>query len=191
VTGEIFYQYNENVLVRGELVMERYDYIPPPVTEENKAEYFEELSNIKKADEWIKKHSVKEETKGPEIKILKVEKKESHKINLKMKDLIISILLIILFFPIALNISNGLIILIYGISMVTYGSWLNWKYSSVRKKLLSRVDSRQSARDEAIEKYNKIIDPENYLKTSDLLKILLLIISSPVVIFLLMIVMET
>ena len=39
--------------------MERNEYIPPPVTKENKAEYFEELSNINKADEWIKKHSIK------------------------------------------------------------------------------------------------------------------------------------
>ena len=39
--------------------MESREYIPPPVTKENKAEYFEELSNIRKADEWVKKHSVK------------------------------------------------------------------------------------------------------------------------------------
>ena len=39
--------------------MGRNEYIPPPVTKENKAEYFEELSNINKADEWIKKHSIK------------------------------------------------------------------------------------------------------------------------------------
>ena len=124
--------------------MERYDYIPPPVTEENKAEYFEELSNIKKADEWIKKHSVKEETKGPEIKILKVEKKEIHQNNLELKDLIISILLIILSFPIVLNVGNGLISSIYGISMIAYAQWITWIKPSVRKKLLSRVDSRQS-----------------------------------------------
>ena len=124
--------------------MERYDYIPPPVTEENKAEYFEELSNIKKADEWIKKHSVKEETKGPEIKILKVEKKEIHQNNLELKDLVISILLIILSFPIVLNVGNGLISSIYGISMIAYAQWITWIKPSVRKKLLSRVDSRQS-----------------------------------------------
>lgn len=39
--------------------MESREYIPPPVTKENKTEYFEELSNIRKADEWVKKHSVK------------------------------------------------------------------------------------------------------------------------------------
>ena len=167
--------------------MERYDFIPPPVTEENKAEYFEELSNIKKADEWIKKHSVKEETNDSEIKIFKVEKKEIHQNNFELKDFIISILLIILFFPIVLNASKGLITLSYGICMIAYAQWLTWKYSSVRKKRLSRVDSRQSSRREAIEKYNKIIDPENNLKPSDLLKMLFLIISSPVVIILLMI----
>ena len=167
--------------------MERYDYIPPSVTEENKAEYFEELSNIKKADEWIKKHSLKEETKGPEIKILRVEKKEIHQNDLELKDLIISILLIILYFPIVLNVGKGHITLIYGISIIAYAQWLAWKYSSVRKKLLSSVDSRQPNRSEAIEKYNKIIDPENYLKSSDLLKMLLLILSSPVVVILFMI----
>ena len=167
--------------------MERYDYIPPSVTEENKAEYFEELSNIKKADEWIKKHSLKEETKGPEIKILRVEKKEIHQNDLELKDLIISILLIILYFPIVLNVGKGHITLIYGISIIAYAQWLAWKYSSVRKKLLSRVDSRQPNRSEAIEKYNKIIDPENYLKLSDLLKMLLLILSSPAVVILFMI----
>ena len=188
MSRDIFYQYQGDVLVRGELVMERYDYIPPPVTEDNKVEYFEELSNIKKADEWIKKHSVKEETKGPEIKVLRVEKKEIHQNNLELKDLIISILLIILFFPIVLNVGKDLITLIYGISIIVYAQWLNWKYSSVRKKLLSRVDSRQSDRSEAIEKYNKIIDPENYLKPSDLLKMLFLILSTPVVIILLIII---
>ena len=167
--------------------MERYDYIPPSVTEENKAEYFEELSNIKKADEWIKKHSLKEETKGPEIKILRVEKKEIHQNDPELKDVIISILLIILYFPIVLNVGKGHITLIYGISIIAYAQWLAWKYSSVRKKLLSRVDSRQPNRSEAIEKYNKIIDPENYLKSSDLLKMLLLILSSPVVVILFMI----
>lgn len=167
--------------------MERYDYIPPSVTEENKAEYFEELSNIKKADEWIKKHSLKEETKGPEIKILRVEKKEIHQNDPELKDVIISILLIILYFPIVLNVGKGHITLIYGISIIAYAQWLAWKYSSVRKKLLSRVDSRQPNRSEAIEKYNKIIDPENYLKLSDLLKMLLLILSSPAVVILFMI----
>ena len=38
--------------------MERNEYIPPPVKKENKAEYFEELSNIRKADEWVRKHSL-------------------------------------------------------------------------------------------------------------------------------------
>ena len=89
---------------------------------------------------------MKEETKGPEIKILKVEKKEIHQNNLELKDLIISILLIILFFPIVLNVGKGLISLIYGISMIAYAQWLTWIKPSVRKKLLSRVDSRQSDR---------------------------------------------
>ena len=31
--------------------------IPPPITEENKDEYLEELSKITEADDWIKRHS--------------------------------------------------------------------------------------------------------------------------------------
>ena len=31
--------------------------IPPPVLEENRAEYLEELSNIKQAEDWVEKHS--------------------------------------------------------------------------------------------------------------------------------------
>tara|TARA_B100000614_G_C14297323_1_gene390410 strand:- start:31 stop:285 length:255 start_codon:yes stop_codon:yes gene_type:complete len=32
--------------------------IPPPVTEENKADYLAELEKYREAEEWIKKHSI-------------------------------------------------------------------------------------------------------------------------------------
>ena len=32
--------------------------IPPPLTEENKERYLEELSNIIEADDWIERHSI-------------------------------------------------------------------------------------------------------------------------------------
>ena len=37
--------------------MERKLNIPPPITEENKDKYLEELSKITEADDWIKRHS--------------------------------------------------------------------------------------------------------------------------------------
>ena len=36
--------------------------IPPPITEQNKDEYLEELSKIKHSEDWIKKHSVENES---------------------------------------------------------------------------------------------------------------------------------
>lgn len=33
--------------------------IPPPVTEENKAEYLQELERISEAENWIEKHSIR------------------------------------------------------------------------------------------------------------------------------------
>ncbi len=38
--------------------MERNLNIPPPITEENKDEYLEELSKITEADDWIERHSI-------------------------------------------------------------------------------------------------------------------------------------
>ena len=37
--------------------MERMVKIPPPVLKENETEYLEELSKIKKAEDWVKKYS--------------------------------------------------------------------------------------------------------------------------------------
>ena len=37
--------------------MERKLNIPPPITEENKDRYLEELSKITEADDWIERHS--------------------------------------------------------------------------------------------------------------------------------------
>ena len=38
--------------------MERKLNIPPPITEENKDEYLEELSKITEADDWIERHTI-------------------------------------------------------------------------------------------------------------------------------------
>ena len=50
--------------------------IPPPITEQNKDEYLEELSKIKHSEDWIKKHSVENEFDINENKIV-----QNHKIN--------------------------------------------------------------------------------------------------------------
>ena len=50
--------------------------IPPPVTEQNKDKYLEELSKIKESENWIKKHSVENESSINEKKIV-----QSHHIN--------------------------------------------------------------------------------------------------------------
>ena len=51
-------------------VMERELYIPLPVTEENRDQYFEELSNISEAENWVEKHSVQDNTNQNEIRII-------------------------------------------------------------------------------------------------------------------------
>ena len=50
--------------------------IPPPVTEQNKDKYLEELSKIKESEDWIKKHSVENESSINENKIV-----QNHHIN--------------------------------------------------------------------------------------------------------------
>jgi len=124
--------------------MERNEYIPRPVTEENKAEYFEELSNIRKADEWIKKHSVTEETKDPGIKIWSDEQKEHRRIAFSTRDLTFSIFIIVLAYIIVETFSrNPFIILACGLCVLSWGLWLKWKYS-FRTKLLLPVDLGKS-----------------------------------------------
>ena len=50
--------------------------IPPPITEQNKDEYLEELSKIKESEDWIKKHSVENKSSINENKIV-----QNHDIN--------------------------------------------------------------------------------------------------------------
>ena len=50
--------------------------IPPPITEQNKDEYLEELSKIKESEDWIKKHSVENESDISENKTV-----QSHNIS--------------------------------------------------------------------------------------------------------------
>ena len=38
--------------------------IPPPILEENRVEYLEELSSIKQAEDWVEKHSVEDYSNG-------------------------------------------------------------------------------------------------------------------------------
>ena len=47
--------------------------IPPPITEENRDQYLEELSQISEAENWFEKHSVENNSNKEEIRIIRVE----------------------------------------------------------------------------------------------------------------------
>ena len=51
------YQYQVIFYSNRGVDLERMVKIPPPVLKENEAEYLEELSKIKKAEDWVEKYS--------------------------------------------------------------------------------------------------------------------------------------
>ena len=61
-------------------MMRRKLYIPPPVTEENRDQYFEELSKISEAESWVEKHSVQDNTNQDEIRIYSNDNSSNEKI---------------------------------------------------------------------------------------------------------------
>ena len=90
--------------LKGAVVLERLVKIPPPVLKENETEYLEELSKIKESEDWIKKHSVENESSINENKIM-----QNHHINdkqalLNFFEAIIEISVPIIFFLIILPI---------------------------------------------------------------------------------------
>ena len=52
-----FINIKESLLLRGFSLRDVLE-IPPPITEENKDRYLEELSKITEADDWIERHSI-------------------------------------------------------------------------------------------------------------------------------------
>ena len=59
VCRDIFYQFQTRYPFNGGESLRELLEIPPPVTEENKAEYLQELERISEAENWIEKHSVR------------------------------------------------------------------------------------------------------------------------------------
>ena len=54
--------------------------IPPPITEQNKDEYLEELSKIKESEDWIKKHSAQNNGNQEEIRVIQIDNSADVKI---------------------------------------------------------------------------------------------------------------
>ena len=73
--GTYFINIKEGFTIRG-LSLRDVLEIPPPITEQNKDEYLEELSKIKESEDWIKKHSVENKSSINENKIV-----QNHDIN--------------------------------------------------------------------------------------------------------------
>ena len=59
VCRDIFYQFQTRYPFNGGESLRELLEIPPPVTEENKVEYLQELERISEAENWIEKHSVR------------------------------------------------------------------------------------------------------------------------------------
>ena len=57
LVGTHFINSKEGYTIRG-LDLKDVLEIPPPITEENKDRYLEELSKITEADDWIERHSI-------------------------------------------------------------------------------------------------------------------------------------
>ena len=74
-------------------MMERKLYIPPPVTEKNRNQYFDELSKIKESEEWIEKHSVENKSTQDEIKIVANDNSTNEKIVIGMSFVILWLIL--------------------------------------------------------------------------------------------------
>ena len=73
--------------------MERNLDIPLPVTEENRDQYFEELSNISEAENWVERHSIQHKTNQDEIKIVPNDNSTNEKIVIVISFVILWLIL--------------------------------------------------------------------------------------------------
>ena len=64
--------------------MERKLDIPPPVTEENREQYLEELSKISEAENWVEKHSVQTNGNQEEIRIIQIDNSADEKTTFRI-----------------------------------------------------------------------------------------------------------
>ena len=83
--------------------MEQRLNIPEPVTGHNKAEYLEELSKTREADEWIEKHSTR--NKQDDVKIIQHRNTEPYLNKQLWKVLIIPEIIIMIWLIVTLIVS--------------------------------------------------------------------------------------
>ena len=101
--GTYFINIKEGFTIRG-LSLRDILEIPPPITEQNKDEYLEELSQIKRSEDWIKKHSVENESEINENKIVQNHKTSDTQVFSNFFEALFEILGPIVFFFIVLPI---------------------------------------------------------------------------------------
>lgn len=83
--------------------MEQRLNIPEPVTGHNKAEYLEELSKTREADEWIEKHSTR--NKQDDVKIIQHRNTEPYLNKQLWKVLIIPEIIIMIWLIVTLIVN--------------------------------------------------------------------------------------
>ena len=83
--------------------MEQRLNIPEPVTGHNKAEYLEELSKTREADEWIEKHSTR--NKQDDVKIIQHRNTEPYLNKQLWKVLIIPEIIFMIWLIVTLVVS--------------------------------------------------------------------------------------
>ena len=83
--------------------MEQRLNIPEPVTGHNKAEYLEELSKTREADEWIEKHSTR--NKQDDVKIIQHRNTEPYLNKQLWKVLIIPEIILIIWLIVTLIVN--------------------------------------------------------------------------------------
>ena len=83
--------------------MEQRLNIPEPVTGHNKAEYLEELSKTREADEWIEKHSTR--NKQDDVKIIQHRNTEPYLNKQLWKVLIIPEIIFMIWLIVTLIVS--------------------------------------------------------------------------------------
>ena len=100
--------------------------IPPPITEENKDRYLEELSKITEADDWIERHSIDNKSnqdvnKDNNISQDSEKKPNSKSITSAIVDESLRWILFLIFLPVATVVIGSGVALIWVMGMLILG----------------------------------------------------------------------
>ena len=100
--------------------------IPPPITEENKDRYLEELSKITEADDWIERHSIENKcnqdvNKDNNISQDSEKKPNSMSITSAIVDESLRWILFLIFLPVATVVIGSGVALIWVMGMLILG----------------------------------------------------------------------